>query len=118
MEINQKNRKYLRRGNTGEFKFQRKDANGHPILTVATKVYFTVKRNTEEVNYLFQKTLDDMTFDGEGYYHLTIDPEDTANLEYGDYVYDVEVIVEDYKNTPVVGILTICDVVTFPQNED
>ena len=105
------------RGDTKALKFQRK-MNGEPILDRVDKAYFTVKKNTSEDDPIFQKTINDMTFDSEGFYHFIVEPEDTNNLTYGDYVYDVEVMIgSTYKKTISRGTLSIVDEVTFPINE-
>lgn len=107
----------LTRGDTGLFSFQRLDDNGDPILTQANEVYFTVKRRYTDKAFLVQKTLADMTFDGTGVYHFTLEPEDTEGLPYGVYVFDVEVIVEDYKQTIAKGELNITAEATWKVNE-
>ena len=106
----------ITRGDTKALKFQRK-ANGEPILTMANKVYFTVKLNYKEKEALFQKTIDDMTFDASGYYHFTINPEDTNNLDYGDYVYDLEIKTDNYTKTISKGAFSVTNEVTFSNNE-
>jgi len=104
------------RGDTKALKFQRK-MDGEPILIKADKVYFTVKKNTRDKEALFQKTIADMSFDSEGVYHFIIEPEDTNNLSYGDYVYDLEVKIENYTRTIAKGTISVVDEVTFPINE-
>lgn len=79
------------RGDTYKFKFQRKDANNEPILVRAEKIWFTVKKNNKTSEKLIQKTLNDIVFDNEGFYHVTIEHEDTKNLKYKKYVCDIQV---------------------------
>lgn len=105
------------RGDTAQFKFQRLDSNNEPILIEADAIYFTVKKNYFTEDYVIQKKLSDMTFDEQGYYHFKIEPEDTNDLLYKDYVYDIEVIVGDYKQTISKGVLTITEEVTYNSNE-
>ena len=50
----------LTRGDTGQFKFQRKDAEGHVILTTPDALYFTVKKSYQSPTVVFQKTIDDI----------------------------------------------------------
>lgn len=115
----------LIRGDTKTFTFRRVSRDTkEPILTKATKVYFTVKRNATDKQPLFQKTIDDMTFDEDGYYHFTILPEDTNDLSFGQYVYDIEVIVGDngeYKQTisprSPKNVFEILEEVTYACNE-
>lgn len=81
----------LTRGDTGRYKFQRSDAEGNPILSVPSEMYFTVKRSYESDTVILQKKLEDMTMDETGFWHFTIEPADTQAKEIGDYVFDIEV---------------------------
>lgn len=105
------------RGDTAQYKFQRVDGDGHVITTAPDALYFTVKESTNKLNYVFQKRLDDMTLDSDGTYHFTIEPTDTNGLQYGNYAYDIEVIVDGVKNTPAIGTFNILPEVTWVQNE-
>ena len=104
------------RGDTAKYKFRRYDANGEVIGTKADAIYFTVKKNGYSNEVLLQKTINDMEFDDNAYYHFTIEPEDTDNLEYGTYQYDVEVIQEGNKTTTR-GELVINEEITFASDE-
>ena len=107
----------ITRGDTKGLKFQRK-RDGKPITQEAENIYFTVKDNNYTNDILFQKTIDDMDFDEDAYYHFTILPEDTNDLEYGDYKYDIEVKISDiYVKTIAKGILTVQEETTFVDNE-
>ncbi len=105
------------RGDTSKFKFQRLDANGDPILIPASRLYFTVKRKATDSAFILQKTIEDFTFDGEGYYHFVIDPADTDAMEFGDYVFDLEVITDEYKQTIAIGSFIVGKEVTHAGNE-
>lgn len=107
----------LTRGDTCLKKFQRKDQNGDPIHIRAREIFFTVKKAFTSQNYLFQKTLDDMTFDEAYYYHITIEPEDTNGLAYGDYAFDIEVKELNYTQTIAKGILRVTEESTWAVNE-
>lgn len=107
----------ITRGDTRHYKFQRKDENGNVILKKADKIYFTVKNNEVEIKPLFQKTIDDMIFDSDGFYHFSILPEDTNKLPYRIYYYDIERIVEGDKRTISIGELKLTKEVTFAENE-
>ena len=106
----------LTKGDTEQFKFQRRNSNGTVITTQATKVYFTVKAN-EYSKVVLQKTIDDMTFDLDGTYHFTIEPSDTDELQCGNYKYDIEVIVNDYKKTISKGDFIINSEITTVKDE-
>lgn len=108
------------RGDTFKFKFQRKDANDEPILVKAQKLWFTVKKNYKTTEKLIQKTLADMTFDDEGFYHITLEHDDTKNLKYKKYVYDIQVENSGIVKTIAMGTLELTNEVTFEggnQNE-
>lgn len=106
------------RGDTVKYKFQRVGGDGQVITTLPDSLYFTVKESANKLNYVFQKNLDDMTFDSDSYYHFTIEPEDTNNLQYGNYAYDIEIIVDGVKTTVAFGTFTILPEVTWVQNEE
>ena len=81
------------RGDTYKFKFQRLDNNNEPIITKSEKMWFTVKESYYTDEIIIQKTLDrGITYsDEDGYYHVTIEHEDTKELSFGNYVCDIQV---------------------------
>lgn len=108
----------MTRGDTRKMFFYRKDKLGHIITYKADKLYFTVKESEFDETPIFQKTIADMVF-GEDYsYTFTITPEDTNGLEYGDYVYDIEVITDTgAKRTISKGNFKLTWESTWAQNE-
>ena len=107
----------MRRGDTKKFKFQRKDKNQNVIMVEPDKIYVTFKFGSEETP-LFQKTIDNIIFnETTGYYHVTINPEDTNNLPFGILKYDIEIIVAGNVKTIYVGELELLEEVTFASNE-
>lgn len=116
----------FRRGDTFKFKFQRLDSNKEVITqdSVPADIYFTVKYNTYHDNYCFQKKLirnsveeQGIIFGEDNYYHVTINPNDTNGLQFGNYNYDIEIVTNNYKKTIAVGTLTLLEEVTFASNE-
>ena len=99
----------INRGTTLKLKAQRKDLDGQPILTIAEEIYFVVKKRWTDKEPLIIKDLSDMTFDEEGYYHFTIDPTDTENIPYGQYVWDFTPVNDDnaYRFKPAHGYFII-----------
>lgn len=100
----------VNRGTSHKYKAQRKDVDGNPILTIADEIYFIIKKRWTDKTALITKDLSDMTFDEEGYYHFTIEPEDTENLDYGRYVWDFTAIEGDddeYRAKPAHGIIVV-----------
>lgn len=105
------------KGDTFSFKFQRK-ANGEVIKDLPNKLFFTVKNSLYDGRMVIQKTLTNgITKDDDNYYHVTIQPEDTNNLTYQTYFYDIEVITDTYKKTLTSGELTFIPEITLPENE-
>ena len=109
----------ITRGDTHSYKFQRLDGEGQPIEEQAPKIYFTVKESNDEEEVVLQKTIDNMEFDDEFFYHFTIWPEDTDNLYYGAYKYDIQVKYPEvnYKKTISKGNFIIEDESTWKANE-
>lgn len=104
------------RGDTYKFKFQRKDVNGEPIMAKSEKMWFTVKQNYFTKNIELQKTLENgIEFTEDGYYHVTINPNETNQLMYGNYVCDIQVKNDDVVTTIYKGTLTLTEEVTFDE---
>lgn len=99
----------INRGTTLRLKAQRKYTNGEPILVPAEEIYFVVKKEWTDKTALITKDLSQMTFDEEGYYHFTITPQDTENLPYGEYVWDLTPVEDDntYRQKPAHGYFVI-----------
>ena len=99
----------LNRGTTFKLRGRRIDANGDPILTTPEELYFIVKKRWTDKSALITKTLEDMEFDKEGYYHFTILPEETENLDYGKYVWDFTPVDDNniYRQKPAHGYLIV-----------
>lgn len=78
----------LTRGDTAVLKLDIIDEQGIPYdVTDSDVVIFTLKRSVLDKAVVFQKSM----VDGK----ITIQPQDTANLEYGQYFYNVELTKED-----------------------
>ena len=109
----------MRRGDTKKFKFVRQTKDKTTIMEKADELYVTFKYG-EEDEALFQKSLDNgITFDeNTGYYHVTINPEDTENLPFVTLVYDIERTVDGEVLTPIVGELEIQKEVTYKNNKN
>lgn len=99
----------LNRGTSFKLRGRRIDADGNPILTTPEELYFVVKKRWTDKTALITKTLEDMEFDEDGYYHFTILPEETENLDYGKYVWDFTPVDDNniYRQKPAHGYLII-----------
>ena len=108
----------LVRGDTGLYKFQRLDSSGNPITTPPDAMFFTVKKSYGNKGEVFQKTLDDMDFDNtDNCWHFVIAPSDTQDLDYGQYVYDLEVTTDTYVQTIAKGKLVLDEEATWAANK-
>lgn len=112
----------ITRGDTTKLCFYRKDSSGDVIKATPQAIYFSVKTDTHQTATILQKTLEDMELDTEtGKWTFYITPNDTNNLVYGNYVYDIEVkdIIDsvEYVKTISIGTLEITKEVTYATNE-
>ena len=90
------------KGDTFAFKFKinRKDKNVIQKEDIETLFITVRKYPNEESPILFQKTLEDIEIDNEGYGHAVFKPEDTENLIYGSYFFDREITLKNgYRKT-------------------
>lgn len=80
-----KNKIQLTRGDTAQIKLA-VTQDGQPYDFEKDTVVFSVKTSTTTPQYIFQKTVKDGV--------ILIRPEDTENLQYGSYKYDVQLTTE------------------------
>lgn len=107
----------ITRGDYKTFTFQRKNKNGEVIMEEPQKMYLTIKNNSYEGKALIQKTLDDGIEFENGVYRVIFLPEDTDNLSFGDYIYDIEIINNGKPKTIKVDEFVIDKEVTHKENE-
>lgn len=88
-----------------------------------TDVFFTVKKTSDDKKSLIHKRLGDginlmdITDDG-NVYLLTIEAEDTENMAVNtDYYFDIEVLSNNIKQTPIIGVLTLKEDYTRRKDE-
>lgn len=108
----------LPRGDIRNIKFQVTD-NGEPYIDF-DEVYFTVKKDYKTSDTLIQKKLSDETIHLDrttGYFSFRFEPEDTEDLAYKTYVFDIEVVKGTIIKQTTLGNLIITPEVTFPANE-
>ena len=79
----------LTRGDTAIFSLEIRDIDDELIqFEKGDKVYFTVKTSTETTNIIFQKIIN-IAYTQEEIV-IDIEPDDTKDLRYKDYVYDIQ----------------------------
>lgn len=93
--------------------------NGQLTNEEMDNVYFTVKKTHYSREPLFQKKTSDgsLPSDGNGGYVLTIYPEDTDNLDFGTYEFDIEVVKLPTIKRTFTGCLILHPEVTHANNE-
>lgn len=83
------------------------------------EIYMTVKKSYNETDSLFQKKLSDGSIQKEGdSYYFTIKSEDTADLKYGQYVFDIELVRGDVLKQTFLGSIKLTEEATHAANED
>lgn len=110
----------ITRGDTGLYAIDLRDANGKIIDIVDNiTMYFTVKDNSNSTPFKFQKKSGNgITYSEEDKkFHLVIEPTDTSNLSYGEYVYDITIRKDNSRFTVIKGKFCIEYEVTFIENE-
>ena len=98
---------YMVRGDTIFFTLEIEDLD-----TDLTGAYLSCKKNKDDTTYVFQKSLGDgiektSTTETGRTYKVTVDADDTKNLDEGHYYYDLQIEVNDYVFTPLIGLLKI-----------
>ena len=109
------------RGDTYSFRFQRKLKNDEIITERPSQVFFSVKEYYGDEKCLFQKRLSNGSInydESDNYYYITINPEDTHNLEMEtSYYFDIVVVNDNDVKTIAVGRMKLLKEVTFKENE-
>lgn len=99
------------KGDTIVFSTNLKDASGEPIAQSDISTILCTLKKTINGNIIFQKTLDDMTYE-EGLLTITFAPSDTEPLSYGDYYFDIEVTLNSGYRKSKLAQLTLTEEVT------
>ena len=111
---------FFKRGDTYAFKSELKLKSGHEITKEdISELYVTAREGFDEMfPIIFQKTLDDVEI-YDGYVHIRFEPEDTENLEYGTYGFDLEITLKGNKKNRKTksGYFTLLSESTIHKNE-
>lgn len=96
-----------------------KNRQGETWTTVPDEIYFTVKKSANDRMYTFQKTLTGggITFIETGKYQVEILPDDTNELNFGTFDFDIEVVVNGLVKKTFTGKLILEKEVTHYYNE-
>lgn len=90
------------RGDSFNFKVLLQQSDGSPLeeKDIDTAIVTCRKYPNEDSKIIFEKNADKMTFDSDGYCHVEFLPEDTENLDYGTYYFDLEITLKNgYRKT-------------------
>ena len=81
-------------------KFRPVDKDGNLLeLSSVDQIYFTMKK-TEKGKAMIKKTIGNgINLEDDNYYHITLETEDTRELEAGSYVYDIELDIVSSNRT-------------------
>lgn len=101
----------MTKGDTLSFNVIVEDQDGN-AMTVDT-CFFTCKKLATDELKVFQKSLSAGISQEDGVITVRVAPEDTRNVDAGEYYYDCEICVGDDVFTLMKGILTIEQDVTF-----
>ena len=85
-----------------------------------TQIYMTCKKTNNDRTPLFQKSLTEgsITKLSDGVYQFTIEPEDTNNLQFTEYKFDIELINDDPRiKQTITGTLRLTEETTWAVNE-
>ena len=107
------------RGDTCPVTFPLYDGEKNPVEDFDdTDMIMSVKNNFNEDNFIFQKRYSSGTISKDGNnFSFVFLPVDTESLDYGNYVFDVCVISQDFKQTIIRGTIKLTNEVTFASNE-
>ena len=106
------------RGDTCPVSFDIVDSEGNELDLSTSEIYFTMKKNYNTQDAILQKrkSLGGITVNGKtGSLVLTHD--DTAELSYGKYVYDIQIKSSTYVKTLAIGQITLTNESTHKSNE-
>jgi hypothetical protein len=102
-------------------KFKLKDKEGNELsLSPTDKLFFTVKQNSKAKKVIIQKTIGNgITIGDDGYIHIRLESDDTAEIAYGTYGYDIELkTATGIVKTLTLGTITLTDEFTWKGDEN
>lgn len=108
----------FKRGDTKVLKkFRPTDKNGEALtLSNTDNIYFTMKKDVNEKASLNKSINNGITLGDDGYYHITLEANETANLSVGAYKYDIELVLnleKQFVQTIIEGEITLTQDITM-----
>lgn len=93
------------KGDTLAFNVEIYDDNGNPILV--DSAFFSCKKNLNDDVFTFQKSLADGISQTDSLMTVRVAPEDTKEVDAGEYFYDFQIGVGSDVYTLMIGCLTL-----------
>lgn len=107
------------RGDIRPVSFCVEDENGDASDILFDEIYFTVKDQFKNPRYVLQKTLTggDIERNQNGEYEFVLAPEDTQDLRFANYDFDIEILYGTVIKETFMGILELTPECTHAGNE-
>lgn len=99
------------KGDTLQFNVQVFDENGDPMTL--DSAFMTCKERPNSTDKVFQKSLGDGIVQTDGMLLVRVAPEDTSEVEAGQYFYDFQIGIGQDRFTIMIGVLSLEQDVTF-----
>lgn len=99
------------KGDTLQFNVQVFDENGDPMTI--DSAFMTCKERPNSTDKVFQKSLGDGIVQSDGLILVRVAPEDTSEVEAGQYFYDLQIGIGQDRYTIMIGVLSLEQDVTF-----
>lgn len=93
------------KGDTLAFNVEIYDDNGNPVLV--DSAFFSCKKNLNDDVFTFQKSLADGISQTDSLMTVRVAPEDTKEVDAGEYFYDFQIGVGSDVYTLMIGCLTL-----------
>ena len=109
----------MHRGDIDYERFLVDDPDGTRTDIDFDEIYFTVKKSYDDKPFLIQKSLSGGTIEklGLGDYQVKIDREDTRQMSFGKYVFDIQLSYQDVITETFTGVFDLLPEATYPENE-
>lgn len=93
------------KGDTLAFNVQVFDNDGQAVTV--DSAYMTCKKRPSDTEKVFQKSLNNGIEQSDGLMLVRVAPEDTKEVDEGEYFYDFQIGVDDDIFTLMIGVLTL-----------
>jgi hypothetical protein len=93
------------KGDTLAFNVQVFDDEGNPVTV--DSAFMTCKKRPSDTEKVFQKSLNNGIEQSDGLTLVRVAPEDTKEVDEGEYFYDLQIGVDDDVFTLMIGVLTL-----------